>query len=173
VKESSISIGGKRSPVDYAPTVDAQDAPPSGGRFETFDANARFVVVRDDDGYGVWRLEELGEGVPIQRFADDDAGYELAADMWAALTRADRRRRSPWLSILKWIVIVSVILWASAEIVSTAILYLNEFDAFREGPRDLSGFFEVMQVVTTIGYAITFGGTALYVVLWLDARRER
>jgi hypothetical protein len=159
--------------VDHAPTVDPDDTTSPASRFETFDANARFVVVRDDDGYSVWRLEELGEGDPIQRFADDDSGYELAADMWAALTRADRRRRSPWLSILKWVVIVSVVLWASADIVSTAMLYLNQADVFRGGPRDLTGLFEVMQVVTTIGYAITFGGTALYVVLWLDARRER
>ncbi len=153
--------------------MDPDDPVPSGGRFETFDANKRFVVIRDDEGYSVWRLEDLGEGEAIQRFADDDSGYQLASDMWAALTRADRRRRSPWLSILRWIVIVSVILWASADIVSTTMLYLNEFDAFRSGPRDLLGFFEVMQVVTTIGYAITFGGTALYVVLWLDARRDR
>ena len=68
---------------------------------------------------------------------------------------------------------MSVVLWASADIVSTAIVYLNEFDAFQGGPRDLSGFLEIMQVVTTIGYAITFGGAALYVVLWLDSRRER
>ena len=60
--------------------MDPQDTTPPAGRFETFDANPRFVVVRDDDGYGVWRLEELGEGEPIQRFADDDAGYELASD---------------------------------------------------------------------------------------------
>ena len=159
--------------MGYASTVDPDDPVPSGGRFETFDANARFVVVRDDDGYSVWRLEELGEGEPIQRFADDDSGYELASDMWAALTRADRRRRSPWLSILKWIVIVSVVLWASADIVSTTILYLNQADVFRGGFQDFSGFFEVMQVVTAIGYAFTFGGTALYVVLWLDARRDR
>jgi hypothetical protein len=26
-----------------------------------FDANARFVIVRDDEGYAVWRLEDLGE----------------------------------------------------------------------------------------------------------------
>jgi hypothetical protein len=37
--------------VDYAPTVDPQ--PPPEGRFETFDANERFVVVRDEDGYSV------------------------------------------------------------------------------------------------------------------------
>ena len=64
-----------------------------GGRFETFDANARFVIVRDDDGYGVWRLDELGDGDPIERFADTDAGYQRAADTWRALTREDRRKQ--------------------------------------------------------------------------------
>ena len=160
--------------MGYASTVDPDDPVPSGGRFETFDANERFVVVRDDDGYACGGSKSWVKGEAIQRFADDDSGYELASDMWAALTRADRRRRSPWLSILKWIVIVSVVLWASADIVSTTILYLNEFDVFRSGFHATSfGFFEVMQVVTAIGYAVTFGGTALYVVLWLDARRDR
>jgi hypothetical protein len=62
----------------------------SGGRFETFDANERFVVVRDDEGYAVWRMEDLGEGEPLERFTDDDVGYE------ARLQRDGRssRRRS-------------------------------------------------------------------------------
>ena len=46
---------------------------PSGGRFETFDANARFVVVRDDQGYGVWRLDDRLTAI-IERFSDDDRG---------------------------------------------------------------------------------------------------
>ena len=96
--------------MGYAPPVDPDEEVSSGGRFETFDANARFVVIRDDEGYGVWRLEDLGEGGPIQRFADDDSGYQLAADTWAALNREDRRRRSPWLSPMKWVVILSAIL---------------------------------------------------------------
>ena len=144
-----------------------------GGRFETFDANARFVVIRDDEGYSVWRLEDLGEGEPIQRFADDDTGYQLAADMWAALTGEDRRRRGPWLSALKWVVIVSAILWVAANIISTSFFYLNEFEAFRDGFRDLSGFNTIMQVISTVAYSFTLGGTVVYVVLWLDVRRER
>jgi hypothetical protein len=40
-------------------------------------------------------------------------------------------------------------------------------------PRDLSRFYQVMQVVSTIGYSILLGSTAIYVVLWLDARRNR
>ena len=79
--------------------MDPNDRRYSEGRFETFDANDRFVVIRDEIRYGVWRLEDLGEGEPIRRFTDDDPGYELAADMWHALTLEDRRRRSPWLSV--------------------------------------------------------------------------
>jgi hypothetical protein len=153
--------------------VDPGDAAPRLGRFETFDANERFVVIRDDGGYSVWRLEDLGEGDPIQRFADDDSGYELAADMWGALTREDRRRRSPWLSALKWVVIVSAVLWAAANIISTSFFYLNEFDAFSDGFRDLSGFIEVTQVISTVGYSFMLSATVIYLVLWLESRRHR
>lgn len=40
-----------------------------GGRFETLDANARFAMVHDDQGYSVWRLEDLEEGDLVERFA--------------------------------------------------------------------------------------------------------
>ena len=51
-----------------------------GGRFETFDANERFVVVRDDEGYGgLADGGSRGEGEPLERFTDDDVGYESAA----------------------------------------------------------------------------------------------
>jgi hypothetical protein len=155
--------------------VDPAGRSPSDGRFETFDANDRFVVIRDEIGYGVWRLEDLGEGEPIRRFTDDDPGYELASDMWHALTLEDRRRRSPWLSVLKWTVIASGILWAGASIISTSIFYLNQFEAFQDGFRDLgsSTFYQVMEVISTVGYSFTVGGTAIYVVLWLDSRRRR
>jgi len=149
------------------------ESPVAGGRFETFDANARFVVIRDDDGYAVWRLEDLGEGEPIQRFADDDSGYELAADMWAALMREERRRRSPWLSALKWIVIVSAIVWIVTSAIAQSMFYVSTFDRFRGGFSELSRFYEVMQVISSIGYSFTLGATAIYLVLWLEARRER
>jgi hypothetical protein len=42
--------------------VDPIDTGPDGGRFETFDANERFVIVRDDEGYGVWRLDDVEDG---------------------------------------------------------------------------------------------------------------
>jgi hypothetical protein len=77
--------------------------------------------------------------------------------MWAALTREDRHRRSPWLSPLKWVVIVSALLWAGAAILSSTFFYLNEFEAFRDGSRDLSGFYRIMEVVSTIGIRSPWG----------------
>jgi hypothetical protein len=155
--------------------VDPDGGDPSEGRFETFDANDRFVVVRDDEGYGVWRLEDLGEGESIGRFTDDDPGYELAADLWRALTIEDSRRRSPWLSVLKWTVIGSGLLWVASNVIATSILYLNQAEVFRDGFRDPSSwtFYQVMEVISTVGYSFTVGGTAIYVVLWLDLRRRR
>ena len=75
----------------------------------------------------------------------------------------------------KWIVIISAILWAGANITSTSIFYMNQFDVFRGGFRDLgsSRFYEALQIVSSIGYSFTVGATAIYVVLWLEGRRER
>ena len=62
---------------------------------------------------------------------------------------------------------------SSSQHPHSTFFYLNEFEAFRDGPRDLSGFYRLMEVVSTIGYSIMLGATAIYVVLWLEARRDR
>jgi hypothetical protein len=140
------------------------------GRFETFDANARFVVVRDDDGYGVWRLEDLDDGEPIERFPDTDQGYEAAAVRWKEVTKQDRRRRTPWLTPMKWVVVVSAAAWALSSALSS-ILFLQVGASMFEG----SGVFDTLvrwsQLVTVVATATTVGGIAVYVVLWLEARR--
>ena len=71
--------------------------------------------------------------------------------------------------------IVAATIWAGANVISTSIFYLNRFEAFQGGFRDLSasGFYEVMQVISTVGYSFTVGASAIYLVLWLEARRER
>ena len=74
--------------------MDPSDPGPYGVRFETFDVNQWFVAVRDNEGYALWRLEELGEGERVQRFADDDSGYESAAAIWRS-SRGERRQRGP------------------------------------------------------------------------------
>jgi len=142
----------------------------SGGRFETFDANDRFVVVRDDEGYGVWRLDELVEGGPLERFPDTDEGYEQAADRWRELTKEDRRGHDRWLPRIKWVVLVSAVLWALSGAVLGVLL-------FEVSNLDQPGLFEALykwsQVVNATAQPLTIGGFALYVILWLEGRRRR
>jgi len=139
-----------------------------GGRFETFDANARFVVVRDDEGYGIWRLEELGDGEPIARFADDDDGYEAAASRWKELSAG--ARRDVWLGMLKWVVVVSAGVWVLSGALTSALL-------FEVSSLEQRGLFQTLfrwgQIATSTAQPLTLGGFAVYVVLWLENRRAR
>ena len=127
------------------------------GRFEVFDANARFVVIRDEEGYGVWRLDDLAEGEPIERFPDDDEGYERAADRWRELTKAERRDRDRWLPWIKRLVLVSAVLWA----LSGAVLGVLPFEVSN---LDQPGLFEALykwsQVVNATAQPLTIGGFA-------------
>jgi hypothetical protein len=154
--------------------VDPIDTGPVGGRFETFDANARFVIVRDDEGYGVWRLDDLEDGEPIERFSDDDRGYEAAASRWKELTAVGRR--DVWLGRLKWIVVASGAVWALASIIQAVLIpieYGMSGGPFRGGGDFLNDLFTYLQAGITAGSAMTVAGLAAYVVLWLESRRER
>lgn len=140
----------------------------SAGRFEAFDANDRFVVIRDDEGYGVWRLDDLEEGEPIERFPDDDDGYERAAERWRELTRADRGDRDRWLPRIKWVVLVSAVVWALSGALSGTLIF--EISSLDQG-----GLFQTLfrwgQVANSLAQPLTLGGFAVYVVLWLESRR--
>ncbi len=148
--------------------MDTSDPGPSGGRFETFDVNQRFVVVRDDEGYGVWRLEELDEGEPIERFSDDERGYEAATSRWRELS--GDAGRAVWLGRLKWVVLVSAVVWTMSG-VATSLLYF-EVTSFNRG-----GLFQELfkwgQIANSTAQPLTLGGFALYVILWLEGRRAR
>jgi hypothetical protein len=137
-----------------------------GGRFETFDANARFVVVRDDVGYGVWRLEELEDGDPVERFSDDERGYEAAASRWRELTAG--ARRDVWLGVLKWVVFVSAGVWVLSGALTGVLIF--EVSSFEQ-----RGLFQTLfrwgQITNSTTQPLTLGGFALYVVLWLESRR--
>jgi hypothetical protein len=150
--------------------VGPNDGGVSGGRFVAFDANDRFVVIRDEEGYAVWRLDDLEEGEPIERFADDDDGYERAAERWRALTKADRRGRDRWLSRIKWVVVVSAVVWALSGALSGVLF-------FEVTNLDRSGLFESLarwaQIAAFAAQPFTIGGAAVYVVLWLEGRRAR
>jgi hypothetical protein len=141
-----------------------------GGRFETFDANRWFVVARDVEGYGVWRLDDLEVDDPIARFGDDDDGYRSAADHWRELTREGRRQR--WLPRLKWVVVIlSAIVWSITAAIS-AILFLQVGITLLEG----SGVYDTLvrwsQLASSVAMPLTLGGFAIYAVLWLESRRS-
>jgi hypothetical protein len=141
------------------------------GRFEVFDANARFVVIRDGEGYGVWRLDDLEEGQPIERFPDDDEGYERAAERWRELTKAARRDRDRWLPRIKWVVLVSAVVWALSGALSGALFFevgvnFDQGDLFQE-------LFKWAQLANSVAQPLTVGGFAAYVILWLEIRRRQ
>ena len=150
--------------------MDPVDPGPPGGRFETFDVNQRFVVVRDDDGYGVWRLEELDEGAPIERFSDDERGYEAARTRYKELT--DHARRDVWLRWLRWFVVISAITWVLSSALSALLFLQVGFDTFGG-----AGVFQTLvrwsQLISLVAQPMTLGGSAVYVVLWLEGRRSR
>jgi hypothetical protein len=150
--------------------VEPTDAGPSGDRFEAFDANDRFVVIRDEEGYGVWRLDDLEEGEPIERFADDDQGYERAAERWRQLTNQDRRGPDRFLPGIKWVVLVSAVVWALSGALSGVLF-------FEVSSLDQRGLFETLlrwgQVANSTAQPLTLGGFAVYVVLWLEGSRDR
>ena len=135
-----------------------------------FDANARFVVIRDEEGYGVWRLDDLEEGEPIERFPDDDEGYDRAAERWRELTKADRRDRDRWLPRIKWVVLVSAVVWALSGALTGVLI-------FEVSNLDQRGLFETLfkwaQITNATAQPFTIGGFALYVMLWLEGRRGR
>jgi hypothetical protein len=138
----------------------------AGGRFETFDANERFVVVRDDEGYGVWRFEDLADGNPLERFSDDDAGYEAAVARWEQLSRADRRSRSPWMSWLKIAVIASAAISVVSSVIFTvAQVGTDAFSAFRPGE-----WMFWLGIISQTAFQVTVALVAIYIVVWLDQR---
>lgn len=150
--------------------MDPIDAGPSDGRFETFDANERFVIVRDDQGYGVWRLDDLEDGEPIERFSDDERGYEAAASRWKELGAG--ARRDVWLRRLRWVILVSALIWVFSSGIS-ALLYLQVGATLFEG----TGLFDTLvrwsQLISLVAQPLTLGGFAVYVVFWLEIRRSR
>jgi hypothetical protein len=148
--------------------VDPEEEVSSGGRFETFDANLRFAVARDADGYGIWRLDDLDDGDPIDRFSDDDRGYRAAAVRWKELTA--NARRDGWLRKLVWIVVVAAVVWVVSSAIS-ALLYLQVGATLFEG----TGIFDTLvrwsQLISMVAEPVTLGGTAVSLLFWLQNRR--
>ena len=145
-----------------------------GGRFETFDANRWFVVVRDDDGYGVWRLDDLDEDEPIERFSDDDDGYEGAAARWKSLTKQAQRERGVWLDRLRVVVLVALGLWVVASAVPALEFLLEEDAADVSFPGDPGEplWERIVYAVSTVSFTVWIAASIAYLVLWMDRRRQ-
>jgi hypothetical protein len=132
--------------------------------------NERFVVVRDDDGYGVWGLDDLEDGLPVERFPEIDEGFEAAAGRWKELTRQDPRHRNQWLPWLKWIVLISAVAWALSGVLAACCSSRSVQPSTSEVSFKSSS--DGHKVVNSAAYPLTLGGFAAYVVLWLDSRRQ-
>ena len=133
--------------------------------------NEWFVVVRDDDGYAVWRMEELGEGGPIERFADDDDGYQSAAAIWKELTKERRRQRGPWLRLLTIVTLVALATWVTSSAIALAISIYGG-DGFFPGDPGAEGFPQIMYLLSALTFDVWIAATIAYVVLWLEDRRR-
>ena len=146
----------------------------SGGRFETFDANRWFVVGRDDEGYGVWRLDDLDEDEPVERVSDDDDGYEAAAARWKILTRQTRREGGVWLDRLLVVVLVALALWVLSSSVP-ALQFLLEDDQsavpFPGNPGEPM-WERIIYAVSAVSFDVWIAATIAYLVVWMDRRRR-
>jgi hypothetical protein len=150
--------------------VDPEEDVSAGGRFETFEANLRFAVARDAEGYGVWRLDELDEGDPLDRFADDDRGYRSAVTRWKELTAV--ARRESWLGRLTWLTVGAAVLWVVSSTVS-ALLYVQISPTFFDGTGLLDTLVRWSQVTTVVAQPLTLGSLAVFIVFWLQNRSHR
>jgi hypothetical protein len=150
--------------------VDPEEEVSLGARFETFEANLRFAVARDPEGYGVWRLDELDEGDPLERFADDDRGYRSAVTRWKELTAV--ARRETWLRRLTWLTVGAAVLWVISSAVS-ALLYVQMSPSFFDGTGVFDTLVRWSQVTTVVAQPLTLGSLAVFVVLWLQNRSHR
>ena len=62
------------------------------GRFEILDSNARYLLGQDDEGFGIWRMQEEGDD-PVARFAATDEGEQQAWDAFNRLSRPSIENR--------------------------------------------------------------------------------
>jgi hypothetical protein len=121
-----------------------------------------------NEGYGVWPMDDLEDSQPIERFSDDDVGYEAAAARWKEQTKEQRHQQ--WLPRLKWVVIVSAIVWVISGAISAAVFFAPPGTDFG-GPGLHDTFFRWSQLMSSVAMPLTAGGFAIYAVIWLEARR--
>ena len=135
--------------------------------------NRWFVVVRDDVGYGVWRMEDLVDGEPIERFSDDDDGYGAAAARWKDLSKRDQQERGVWLDRLLVVVLVGLGLWIISSAIPAVQLLLEEDGgvSFPGSPNEPL-WERIAYVVSALSFDVWIAAAIAYLVLWMDRRRR-
>lgn len=127
------------------------------------------MVARDDDGFGVWRMDDLEDDEPIERFSDDDVGYEAAAARWRALSSVPRSDRL--LAALRWVVIVAAAIWVISSVATGLLFLMFQGGSFDEST-SIDELFQYAQLIQRSANAATLGSLAVYLVTWLDRRRR-
>ena len=162
-----------RSDSPPTPRIRWSDGVPSGRWSKGSSTNSGFVVGRDDVGYGVWRFEDIDTGEPLERFSDDDEAYEAAPqERWRQLSRADRRVRRPPIEWVKRGFIASATLWIVGRFLILNAVFLVDvlFGPIRTFPE--SRFERLVDVVGLVGVRLMLALGGIYVVMWLDSRRQ-
>jgi hypothetical protein len=131
--------------------------------FEYLAGNRRYVVGRDDEGYGVWPAgEETDEA--LERFPDDDAGSEAAFDRFVVLTRRGRIPRV--LSVLFVVAVIDGLIWCLIGAYQTW-RSVEGFDFASEGERSFS---RVLDTLSTLAYPVFVVSVGMFILLWLWSR---
>ena len=81
-----------------------------------------------------------------------------------------RSRSHRWLPWIKWVVLVSAVVWAISGALSAVLFF--EVSDLNQG-----GLFQTLarwaQIANFAAQPFTIGGAAVYVVLWLEGRLDR
>ena len=133
---------------------------------EVVQSGRRYVVGVADEAYALWDL--LSPETPIERFSGDEEGLQAALDQFDQLERIGRGPY-PWLGVLRWSFVVSVIVWAIARGIATSWLYSMNRSGFGEFPTTLVA----IQAVSDIAFVAWVGSLATIASFWLaDALRS-
>ena len=123
-----------------------------------FDRSRRYILAEYQDVYGVW---EVGRefAPPLASFpADDDDGFELATDEFDRLTKADRRTRRHWITVLWWTTLISAPVW----IVSSAARQLYLGYAYN-GFGKVNILYAFITLVSVLSYGVLYSGALILV----------
>jgi hypothetical protein len=110
---------------------------------------------------------------PLERFTDDDVGYESAAARWKELTKAERRESGRWLGPLRVVILVSLATWVVSSAVALAISIYGGEDSFFPGDPSATGLSQTIYLLSSLSFDAWIAATIAYVIWWLELLRAR